>query len=192
MVMRAVSGVGGMVGEQVTAWSGEQLRDTLSADEWTKVIVDIAQDHCDAMQQRVTYRLSHERDKLSQSSFIIKLAPEDAGQNDDDEDPSPDGQIRAQMAHTRMVMSMALRTPMAVIEMLSKMLQQANERIAQLERERAQYLDIYADALQMAAVAEAKPDPSMPEQIEAWTKAVPEMAKVVPLLVSGIKTIMKT
>jgi hypothetical protein len=195
--VQAVSGVSGMVGERIAEWSTDQLQDTLSTDEWVEVLQRMAQDHCDATQARGTYRLVHERGDVQRSFFLLRLEPAtsksaDGGAGlDGDEDPSVEGQLRSLMAHQRMTMSMALKTPMMVIEMLMKQLAMSNERIAELERERADHLDTYATALELAATAETKQNQSVPEQVEAWTKVVPELAKSVPLLVSGIKAIVK-
>ena len=189
--VQATSGVSGMVGEVITEWTADQLTGTLSTDEWAMMMTRLAQDHCDATQRNGTYRLVQKRDGEVRAHFVLRLTPSEGGASlDGEEDPSVEGQLRSLMAHQRMTMSMALRTPMVVIEMLMGQLQQSNERIATLEGERAQYLDTYATALQMAAAAEVATNQQTPqEQVEAWAKVVPEMAKAVPLLMSGIKAI---
>lgn len=180
-----VSGVGTVGAEVITQWRGAQLCDNgLGVEVFASQILDLAQSHCDELEQRAEYRVelirAEEADPDAQ--FTLRCEPQDGEASTfDDEDPSPSGQIRQQMMFTRQIMLNSQRAPIAAMEMMAKQLDIAYQRITDLEKERAAMLDTYAEALTMIAEAQAaqKPEQTVVEQVTDLTKVAPGIISIV-------------
>lgn len=171
-----VSGMGSVGVSVVATYSGTQLSDGPGTDVFAQQLIDLAQGSCDELGSRQEYRLEllREGSDVPEVQFELRCEPQD-GDNFDDEDPSPQGQVRQQMTFTRQLMHMSTKAPLAAIESLTLQLGMAHERIRTLENERAAFMDTYAEALTLIAEAQAhkEPSPTLVQQVGEVTSIAP-------------------
>ena len=184
-----VAGVGSIGLEVVASWSDEMMREQIGGtDVFAQSILDLAQAHCDAQQCRQEYRLEYLRgdSETAAAVFGLRMEPSD-GTAFDDEDASPAGQIRQQMAFARQMMANSQRIPLMALEALARQLDIAHQRITELEKERAAMFDTYAEALSMIAEAQAAREPA-----PTLTQQVGEVTKVAPGIIGLVKSLLTT
>lgn len=182
-----VAGVGSIGLEVVAQWAHDTLREQVGGvDVFAQSILDLVQSHCDAQQCRQEYRLEYLRDEAetAEATFALRMEPTD-GAAFDDEDASPAGQIRQQMAFARQMMANSQRIPLMALEALARQLDIAHTRITELEKERAAMFDTYAEALTMIAEAQAAQTPA-----PTLTQQVGEVTKVAPAVIGLVKALM--
>lgn len=188
-----VAGVGTVGVQVITVWRGSQLTDgAAGVDVFAQSILDLAQGHSDELRERAEYRveLLRKEESTPECEFTLRCEPQDGENSFDDEDPTPGGQIRQQMAFTRQILHYSQRAPIAAMEMMARQLDLAQQRIHTLENERAAMLDTYAEALTMIAEVQAarEPGPSVVEQITEVTKVAPGIISIVRSLLPAGST----